>query len=148
MHDVMTAKDYLKQTFTLDIEINTLMKTAAVLESKAEKTTTVLDPNKIDSGSLNLHSREDAIVKMIDFKDLIDEKTDKLVDLKKEIFEKIYKINNVEYRTLLILRYINLKSFEQIAVEMCYSYRHITRLHGWALREFEKHVLLCPNEKV
>jgi len=30
------------------------------------------------------------------------------------------------------------KSFEKIADEMSYTYRHITRLHGNALVEFEK----------
>ena len=39
-------------------------------------------------------------------------------------------------KTLLMLRYINGKTFEQVAVEMGYSWRHTLRLHGQALAHF------------
>ena len=38
---------------------------------------------------------------------------------------------------LLRYRYIQGLNFEEIAVKMGYGYRHITRLHGWALQHFE-----------
>ncbi len=141
----MTTKEYLRQTFKLDQEINILLQTIEKLEAEAEKTTTYLNPKKVEGqGSFNLHSREDTIVKLIDLKNKVNSKVYKLVDLKNEIFEKIEKVENTDHRNLLILRYINLNSFEEIAVTMCYSYRHITRMHGWALQQFEKDVLPCP----
>lgn len=39
-------------------------------------------------------------------------------------------------KTLLMLRYINGKTFEQVAVEMGYSWRHTLRIHGQALAHF------------
>lgn len=39
---------------------------------------------------------------------------------------------------ILFARYIEKKTFEVIATEMNYSFRNITRLHGRALKEFEK----------
>lgn len=141
----MTAKEYLRQTLKIDKEINILLQTIEKLEAEAEKTTTVLNPKKVEGqGSFNLHSREDTIVKLIDFKNKVNCKIDKLVDLKNEIFERIERVESTDYRNLLILRYINLNSFEEIAVTMCYSYRHVTRMHGWALQQFEKDVLPCP----
>lgn len=38
------------------------------------------------------------------------------------------------YRTLLYERYINGKTWEQIAVDMHYSYRGVTKMHGKALQ--------------
>jgi hypothetical protein len=40
--------------------------------------------------------------------------------------------------TILFSRYVEKKTFEKIATETSYCYRQITRLHGKALREFEK----------
>lgn len=48
------------------------------------------------------------------------------------------------YRTLLYERYINGKTWEQVAVRMNYSYRHTTKLHGTALNIL-KDVLECPT---
>ena len=145
----MAAKEYLRQTLKIDKEINILLQTIEKLEADAEKTTTVLNPKKVEGqGSFNLHSREDTIVKLIDFRNKVNGKIDKLVDLKNEIYDKINLVENTDHRNLLILRYVNLNSFEEIAVTMCYSYRHVTRMHGWALQEFEKDVLVCPIKQV
>ena len=145
----ITTKDYLRQTLKIDKEINILLQTIEKLEAETEKTTTYLNPKKVEGqGSFNLHSREDTIVKLIDLKNKVNFKIDKLIDLKDEIFGRIEQIENADYRNLLMLRYINLNSFEEIAVTMCYSYRHVTRMHGWALQQFEKDVLPCPIKKV
>ena len=48
------------------------------------------------------------------------------------------------YHTLLLERYINGKTWEQIAVALNYSYRQTTRMHGAALIAV-KHVLECPT---
>ena len=39
-------------------------------------------------------------------------------------------------KTLLMLRYISGLTFEQVAVEMGYSWRHTLRIHGQALAHF------------
>ena len=101
----MTAKEYLRQTLKIDKEINILLQTIEKLEAEAEKTTTVLNPKKVEGqGSFNLHSREDTIVKLIDFKNKVNCKIDKLVDLKNEIFERIERVESTDYRNVLILR--------------------------------------------
>jgi len=52
------------------------------------------------------------------------------------ITDEIEKLPNETEKTLLMLRYINGKTFEQVAVEMGYSWRHTLRLHGQALAHF------------
>ena len=54
----------------------------------------------------------------------------------KEIHDRIYKMQNRAEKEVLIRRYLMGKTWEQIAVEMNYTYRHVTRLHGAALQSF------------
>lgn len=56
-------------------------------------------------------------------------------------------ISNVEDERLQLLlryRYIDGLTWERIAVNMNYSYRQVTRMHGRALRQI-KDVLVCPT---
>ena len=47
----------------------------------------------------------------------------------------IKKIQNTEYQTLLELRYLCFKTWEQIVVEMGYSLQHIFRIYDKALKD-------------
>ena len=135
----ITTKEYLRQTFKLDAQINSLIREVETMEARATKVTTLLNPDKVEKPTgVNIKSQEDLVVKMIDYKNLINKKIDELVDLKTSILSTIGKIENVDQRTVLMLRYINLKYFEQIAVEMNYSYRNTLYIHGAALKSFEK----------
>lgn len=55
----------------------------------------------------------------------------------KNKIEKRLEIVKEPYRTLLIARYVKLKTFEEIAVDMGYSYDRTIHLHGEALKEYE-----------
>ena len=61
----------------------------------------------------------------------------KLVKLCTEIRWKLEELAVHEERTVLINRYILGKHWEVIADKMGYSVRHITRLHGNALKNFK-----------
>ena len=56
-----------------------------------------------------------------------------LADKRNEIESTINKIKSEKLRTLLRYRYIHGKTWEQIAVDMNYTYRRITQLHGKAI---------------
>ena len=135
----ITTKEYLKQAFKLDAQINCLIREAEAIEARATKVTTVLNPNKVEkSTGICTNSHEDSVVKMIDYHNLINKKIDELVDIKITVLATIEKIDNPDQCTVLMLRYVSLKYFEQIAVEMNYSYRTVLRIHGAALQSFEK----------
>ena len=70
----------------------------------------------------------------------------RLAELEREIEQTINQAAE-PYRTLLYERYINGKTWEQVAVRMNYSFRHTTKLHGTALRIL-KDVLECPTPSV
>ena len=54
----------------------------------------------------------------------------------KEIHDRIHQMQDGAEKEVLIRRYLMGRTWEQIAVEMDYTYRHVTRLHGAALRSF------------
>lgn len=56
---------------------------------------------------------------------------------KLEIKERIRKVSDTELQEILELRYIHFYSWEKIATERGYTYRHVLRLHGEALKKFK-----------
>jgi Protein of unknown function (DUF1492). len=132
----MTAKEYLSQAYRIDQRINSKLEQIVSLRALATKATSTLSDTP-SSGTRNVHSMEDTIAKMMDLENEINVDIDTLVDLKREFVFIIKKISNPEYQTLLELRYLCFKTWEQIAVEMGYSLQHIFRIHDKALKEIK-----------
>lgn len=59
----------------------------------------------------------------------------RLADLKREIMGVIRAIENLEYQTLLELRYLCFYPWEKVAVEMDYDLRYMHKLHRKALEQ-------------
>lgn len=68
----------------------------------------------------------------------IDGMVDELVDKKEKIIQQIDSMEDENTYNILFARYIEKKTFEVIATEMKYSWRQVIRLHGTALKQFEK----------
>ena len=62
--------------------------------------------------------------------------------LMQEVKAAINTIPDETLKQLLELRYINGYTWEQIAVKINYTWRHVLRLHGEAL----KHVIVCHTQ--
>lgn len=128
----MTAKEYLGQAYRIDQRINSKLEQIASLRNLATKaTSTLIDGPR--NQSRNTHSMEGIITKMIDLENEINTDIDTLMDLKREIMTVIKGIENPEHQTLLELRYLCFKSWEQIAVDMGYNSKYIFRIHDKAL---------------
>lgn len=130
----MKAKDYLSQAYRLDQRINSKIEQVATLNELATKCTSTLTgmPRNPNKGSSPM---ADAICKIIDLENEINRDIDRLVDLKAEIVTVIKAVDNPEYQTLLELRYLCFKTWEQISVEMNYSIIQIYRLRDKALEK-------------
>ena len=128
----MTARDYLGQAFRLDQRINSKIEQIGSLNDLAKKCTSTITgmPHNPNKGN---DSMATAVVKIIDLQEEINKDIDALVDLKKEIYSVIQNIDNVECQTLLELRYLSFKTWEEIAVEMDYCIDNVYRLHRKAL---------------
>lgn len=130
----MTAKEYLGQAYRLDQRINSKLEQVMSLRDLATKATSTFS-DVAPSGTRNVHRMEDIIVKIIEMENEINRDIDNLVDLKREMVSVIKAVTDPEYQTILELRYLCFKSWEQIAVEMNYSIQHVYRLRDRALNE-------------
>lgn len=127
----MTVKEYLRQAYSIDQRINAKIEQVTSLRELTTKATATL--SDMPGGTRNNHSKENIIAKMIDLEDEINADIDELIGLKQEILSVIKSVENTEYQTLLELRYLCFKSWEQIAVELGYSLHHLYKIHNAAL---------------
>lgn len=128
----MTAKEYLGQAYRLDQRINSKLEQVLSLRELTTKATATMS-DMPGGGSRNVYKMQDIIGKIVDLENEINADIDKLVDLKREMVAVIKAVENPEYQTLLELRYLCFKTWEQIAVDMKYSTRNIYMLHDAAI---------------
>ena len=128
----MTTKDYLSQAYRIDQRINSKLAQVMSLRDLLGKATGTLS-GAPKAATPNPHSMEDTIAKMVDLENEINEDIDALVDLKAEIMRRIKRVENTEYQTILELRYLCFKRWEEVSVELGYSMQHLFRLHDEAL---------------
>ena len=133
----MSTKDYLSQAYRIDQRINSKLAQVMSLRDLLGKATGTLS-GAPKAATPNPHSMEETIAKMVDLENEINEDIDALVDLKAEIMRRIKRVENTEYQTILELRYLCFKRWEEIAVEMGYSLRRLYELHDFALEEMSK----------
>lgn len=129
----MNTKEYLSQAYRLDQRINSKLEQVQSLNELATKVNTTLtgmpkNPNRATS------TMADVVTKIIDLQQEINSDIDRLVDLKRELVTVIKTVENAECQTLLELRYLCFKTWEQIAVDMNYTVRNIHLLHKEALQ--------------
>ena len=128
----MTKKEYLSQAYRLDQRINSKLAQVTALNDLATKCTTTLSdmPRNPNRG---ISTMTDAVDKIVDLQTEINRDIDALVDLKRNIVRAIKAVVNTEYQTILELRYLCFKTWEQIAVDMGYNVRHVYRIHDEAV---------------
>lgn len=133
----LSAKDYLSDAYRIDQRINSKIEQVRSLRELAEKATTTLSDISPSNGTRNVHRMEDVITKMVDLESDINSDLCSLLDTKREIVTVIKCVESTELRTLLELRYLCFKTWEQIAVELHFDLRWVHRLHNRALNEVE-----------
>lgn len=126
----MTKKD-LQQYYWIIKNIERLEEKLFELEEKARKTTSVLQ--LAPGQSNNVDNLGDLVASMVDYQNKINELLAEAMKVAKRIEEAIAQLPERE-RYLVRARYIDCKSWEQIAVDMNYSWQHIHRIHSKALK--------------
>jgi len=134
----MTAKDFLSRANHIDLSINSKLEQIKSLRDLAGKAASIRSSY---SGARNIHRMDEVVIKILDLESEINASIKNLVDIKYEIMETIALLPTSEYRTLLELRYVCGKSWDDVAAEMTYSVRSIHRLHADALHEFNKIII-------
>ena len=133
----MGSKEFLNKIRYIDMMINCKLEQVAELRSMLLPGAIRYDKDKVQTSN-NADSISDTVSKIMELEEKINTDIDELVELKSVARENIEQMENDVEKVILYKRYFNNESFENIAVECGYSWRHIHRLHGEALKNFDK----------
>lgn len=132
----MTAREFLSQAYKIDLRIDSKREQIAHLNDLATKCTSTLT-GMPHNPSPSVSAMADAVSAIVDLENEIAEDMRELIRVKKQICDVIGKVENLEYQTLLERRYLSEDTWEEIAVNMHYSSKWITKLHRLALDAVE-----------
>lgn len=133
----METKQYLRQISRLDKMIKNKMIELYQLKELYTSISAIKN-DEIVQTTPNFDKIGTAYARICEKEQELDEIIDLYVDRKSVIISQIDQMDDETHYEILFSRYIERKTFEKIADEMSYSWRQIIRLHGIALKEFEK----------
>lgn len=133
----MESTKYLREIKKLDKIISSELDEVDSLYAMITRITPVLKDDVV-TGSGNTDKIGNAISKIVDLREEINRDIDKLVDKKREASALLKKLDNPLHYEVLHKRYVLFESFEQISLEMGYTYRNICYIHGRALQAFDR----------
>ena len=133
----MTTKEYLGQISRLNRMINNKLTEIAQLKDMAVSISATQSGERVQT-TPNFDKIGTKYAKIDEMERKIDGMVDELVDKKEKIIQQIDSMEDENTYNILFARYIEKKTFEVIATEMKYSRRQVVRLHGTALKQFEK----------
>ena len=134
----MTTEEYLNsiQTYEKRIEIKTMeLCRLKTMSNNVRKSN--LD-ERVQNNTQSKHSVGDAVAKIIDLEKNVDSVVDDFIRKRNEIIKKLDGIKNVQYYQVLSLKYINNKTYKEIAELLGCSIMQINRIRQKAILEFEK----------
>lgn len=133
----MTTKEYLSQISRLDRMIKNKLTELSQLKEITYGLSAIPNEEKVQA-TPNFDKISTAYCKIETMEENIDKLIDEYVDKKNKIISQIDSMEDEVLYDILFSRYIAKKTFEKIADNLHYSFRQTTRLHGKALKEFEK----------
>ena len=138
----MDTREYLQQIKTLHIKIRQRQAEAHELREAAMSIGSPSpDKEKVQSSGV-----KDAIAEQVTrYTDMLIEIDFMIWDLsclKHRIIGEIHQLTDARYIDILFKRYVEIKTWELIAVEMNYSYDYVKELNAYALEEFHNKVMV------
>ena len=129
----MNAKQWLGRGRAINRQINSLLETKMIVRDRLTSTTQKYNSDGAQS-TVNPHKYDSLII----IENQIDDLIDILLRTQAETLSVIYRLQDWRLREVLKSRYVDMKSFEAIAVSMGYGWRNIMKLHKKGLEEVEK----------
>ena len=133
----MKAKPFLCQVKKINIQIRNKLVEKQQWKDIALGVTANIEGERVQSSGAK-SKMSDAVDRLIDLEAEINIAIDKLIDTKKEVIEVIEQLDSIVEYQVVHLKYIQDKSFEEIAEEMNRTYTAITTAHGRALVSVQK----------
>jgi DNA-directed RNA polymerase specialized sigma subunit len=133
----MTAKEFLNRGYKIELQIQSKMEQLERLRAMATRTTTTLS-DMPRPASPDPHKTENNVIKITMLWEEINAEIDKLIDVKAEIKHTIDKVSDIDEKLILEARYLNFKSFDDIASFMNMGLDNVFRIHSNALNTVER----------
>ncbi len=133
----ITAKEYLNQVRTLETKMKILKEEIDTLRELVVSTGAVQQEERVMSSGAQDRMAE-TICKINEKEEEWNELMREFALTRAEVIISIQKLNNSDYEQILYKRYCQSKKWEEIALELNYSYQWVCKLHGRALLEIEK----------
>lgn len=133
----MNIKDFLKQAFDINREIDNKLEQLERLKELAVKTTSVISdmPKGSNKQGSNL---ENAIIKIHEQQEKLDREVARLIDKQTQIASVIASVENYDERMVLEYRYLCFKPWRAIAKAMHLSSERVYYLHRNAIEKISK----------
>ena len=140
----MTAKEYIGQISRLESHINAKKQRIEAMRCMA----TSVGPNYSGmphNPSKSVSPMADAVCKIIDLEDEVRKDEYRLQEKRLFLLELIGQIECPDYQTILIKRYVEHFSWEDIARTLFFTKRWVFTLHGRALLELDNLLRNAPR---
>lgn len=131
----MNAKEYLKKIKYERERIRQLEKLRDEIQLRYTGISGI-DYSAVKINNTPENKMEKAGWELLENREKINKEIERTILKINEIHLKITKLENPLYSHILFARYSEYKTFEQMAVDMGYSYHYICHLHGEALLAF------------
>ena len=140
----MWAKKYLQEIQRMEEQINQRLEELSSLKALyglkgcglSERVQTSQRGDGLDNEA----------IKCVELERQIREQIQEFTNKKNIIISRIQALTDIRCIQVLYRRYVRYMSFESIAVELNYSYDHVTRIHKKALVDFETcHTMSVSN---
>lgn len=129
----MNVKDFLNQYRNAEYEISEMTENLLRLRSRATKCTAAY--GSTGSGQPNKDKLPAIMERIIEAEKKAEARIDGLISVQEEVESAISGVEDGKCKALLMMRYMNGKSFEEISVALGYSYHYVVHdLHSKALR--------------
>ena len=133
----MNAKEFMNRAYRLETRINNKTEQIQILRALAEKVTAAYGTEAV-SHSRNVDSMVDQLARISEAEETLQNALDELVAVRNKITETINRVDDVDCQTLLELRYLCMKPWNEIREIMGMSSAHMFRLHRDALQLVER----------
>ena len=128
----MTAKEFLSQAYLLDQRVRSKMKQVEELRALACDVKAFAG-NEPVSHTRDVTSLQNAVVKIIEEEQALNDEIDRFVDARRQIRAVIDQVPDLTMRLILEKRYLLFEPWEKIVSDLVYTRRWVLHQHRVAL---------------
>ena len=130
----MTKKEFLMRAFLLNKKIKSKEIQIDELRSHAEYLTPQISDTPTGGSPVAKSQLEETVVRLLNLQEKLSNDINELCKAREEISQAIAAVENPMFETILMLRYLEYLSWEEVAARMNSSLQAVYKAHGRALQ--------------